>query len=1180
MQATPEQYEAIHTHDKNLIVVAGAGSGKTRVLVERYLELLASHKDWHISALVAITFTREAAHEMRHRLRLELERRAKEADADLWARHLAGMDSARIDTIHGLCADIIRANAAQAGVDPLFEVLDETEAGILLEEAVDDALAEVERPVATLFAYNDALKIEGALKQMSLIHADYPAPGDDAEAVFAGWLRDWEELVFSEREKLLGSAEAQALDAIDVPAVPDKLADLAAQYRDYLRRASMASEAAHAVELLESCQARGAVGNKGSAKAWGGKEEKAEVANALRELRDRIRAALKTIGEMPGELDRLAARLLPLWHALLQSVAQRYCQRKRAAAQLDFDDLERLAADLLRDQAVRARYINAEFKHLLVDEFQDTNAAQWQIIRSLVDLQTGGSLFVVGDPKQSIYQFRGADISVFSRVARQLGETPAGRELPLSISFRSHPNLIAMYNVLFARLFEQDATSPVADYQAPFGAPMQAARVESPDLPVIELQLLDKARLDDVDSQRQPAHDMRRWEADEIAERVMNLASCGRPVFDKATSRWRPIEYGDIAILFQSMSHVTIYEDALKARQLPYITVAGRGYYDRQEVWDMLELLRFLHNPANDLALATVLRSPLFSFSDDLLLTLRLLPARESCAAGRMPLWQALHSAADAPVPGLVAEDRPRLQYALETLGELRRISGRVAISDLLRRALTMTNYAAVLTGLPDGDRRRGNVEKLLQLAQNSGKISLGKFSQYLSDLTAREAREGEAPLEAGDAIRLMTAHASKGLEFPLVILADASWERGWAGAPALLADAENGLSCQVYDAASNKDVNRFAHRRSHELQKLKESEERKRLLYVAATRAQDYLIISGQARQNRQGFWTSGGWLKQLIGILGLESLESKPEQSRSIAGLPISIVMPSPAPEGWGQQADFAQDLWDWQPDQRQFPPYAPPLMEPLPRRESPLPSHITVSQIADIGAYRHASSQSQRQESASRLLQSLRRGAPAEPDPVSQSQAPKARTIGAIVHELLRYPDVELDAPAADRLIAAVAWERGLTNTERVQAAIREVKRLLELTRTSQVQAWIASAREDSRPIYRELPFMYRSDKRVIHGVMDVVLQQKTGEWVIIDYKTSAVDDGAYEDHARRYLLQLGVYAAALRAKLNLAGLPETYVHYIRGNRTVKLDSRACQAELRSLEATIGDITNHDS
>ena len=191
MQPTPEQRKAIECDD-NLIVVAGAGSGKTRVLVERYLRLLKDNRDWRISSLVAITFTREAAFEMRNRLREELERRSKEADGEHWARRLSQLDSARIDTIHGLCAAILRANAAQAGIDPQFEVLDENESAMLLDDVVDDVLASIEAPLSKLFAHYDSFRIVNALKQLSLINAKYqPVPEDSEERLLRLWEREW-----------------------------------------------------------------------------------------------------------------------------------------------------------------------------------------------------------------------------------------------------------------------------------------------------------------------------------------------------------------------------------------------------------------------------------------------------------------------------------------------------------------------------------------------------------------------------------------------------------------------------------------------------------------------------------------------------------------------------------------------------------------------------------------------------------------------------------------------------------------------------------------------------------------------------------------------------------------------------------------------------------------------------
>ena len=217
------------------------------------------------------------------------------------------------------------------------------------------------------------------------------------------------------------------------------------------------------------------------------------MARRLRDLRDRIKETLETVGDPPGDLDRQTAAVLPLWHELLSQIRQAYRRRKAADAWLDFDDLERLAAELLRDPAVRERYRDAEFKHLLVDEFQDTNEAQWRIIGSLADLNCGGTLFTVGDPKQSIYQFRGADVSVFNRERARFGQLEACRVLPLSLSFRSHHALVAQFNDLFQRILVRDeASARRQTTRSPLTNRWKPFRADPPsDAPALELQLLD-----------------------------------------------------------------------------------------------------------------------------------------------------------------------------------------------------------------------------------------------------------------------------------------------------------------------------------------------------------------------------------------------------------------------------------------------------------------------------------------------------------------------------------------------------------------------------------------------------------------------------------------------------------------------------------------------------------------
>ena len=1171
MAPTPEQLDAIQIRDRNLIVVAGAGSGKTRVLVERYLQLLEDNPDWPLNALVAITFSREAAYEMRQRLRQELEERARQSRGAQWARHLARMDSARIDTIHGLCADILRANAAQAGLDPKFEVLDETEAAIMLSETVDDVLAAIEAPHDQLFAHYDTARIRATLNRMDLVAGGHPPLPDDPDALFQIWLQQWSRAVFAARGRLLASSPAQALTAMDHLPVGDKLSDLIAQYQAYLRQIELAEDARDICLNLESCRRDGAVGSRGSAKNWGGRESKNAVAGMLRELRASIADTLKDLGDMPGAIDRLTAQMLPLWRQLLCRVSATYRARKDADARLDFDDLERLAAEALEAPAVRARYRNLEFKHLLVDEFQDTNRSQWSIIKALADLNRGGSLFVVGDPKQSIYQFRGADVRAFGRASQEIAARADGCALNLSTSFRSHPRLVELFNNMFRRLLAPDENSPAPEYEIPFGVPMRAFRPESPQAPPLELLLLDKDCCDGN------ASDMRRWEANEILNRVTAWIEQGRPIYDKEDQQWRGLKYGDIAILFQSMSNVGLYEDVLKSQSIPFLTVAGRGYFDRQEVWDMLALLQFLHNPADDLSLATVLRSPLFAFSDDMLFALRLIVDEDGKAP--IPLLDALSLAMSQHAPRITERDRPLLQRALDILTDLRRLAGRLTISELLRQALAQTNYLAILTGLPDGDRRRGNIEKLLDLAEESGKVTLQKFSVYLQELTAREVREGEAHVEAGDALRLMTVHASKGLEFPLVILADASWTRRGGGAATLLADPDQGLSCQVYDPDTNEYANGYVHSRNLKLQAHREAAERKRLLYVAATRAQDYLLVSGQVKRDKADQWTADGWLGQLIAALDLANL---PTETQQIVGETISVRAPHwmPGPDRRIAAAQAGGDLRDLENAVGEPPAAPPPLLQPLPHFPSDASSHITATQIAQLGEYLHGSGETQRHAAARRFRDRYRLGL-GEPasDPFTHNRDPAPRLIGAIVHAVLQYENFVPVASSGDDMIKSFAWDHGLTNPAALRSVVNEVRALLEQYKRSAAHQWIADARADGRPIYTELPFVYRRNKLVIHGVMDVLLTGPDGKWRIIDYKASAVSSEDCVDHAKRFRLQLGVYVAAAMESLKLEDAPQVYIHYLRANRTIPLCAGDCLAELERRESDLAEVTAHD-
>ena len=460
-----------------------------------------------------------------------------------------------------------------------------------------------------------------------------------------------------------------------------------------------------------------------------------------------------------------------------------------------------------------------------------------------------------------------------------------------------------------------------------------------------------------------------------------------------------------------------------------------------------------------------------------------------------------------------------------------------------------------------------------MQLAEDSGKTTLGRFSRYLQDLTAREIREGEALLEAGNAVRLMTVHASKGLEFPLVILADASWERGHGGAPTVLHDPEFGFSCQVFDVGENKYVAGFAHRYNANAQKQKDAAERKRLLYVAATRAQDYLLISGQVSRDRKDRLTGRGWLRLLLPAFELSEIEHVAEQQKTFAGGEISVLMPATAPPENAFYADSdrhgldADDTIDSGPSGS----LSLPLLEPVPASKGAGVRHISATQIADLGAFRHSVGR-EREYYRRRWLRGTRHDMPARVDKEGYKPHGEigARVLGAIVHELLRYGMTEPDAD----VIQSLAWQQGITNPAQVEDAVNRASRMLAAYKRSDIYAWIEAARNHDRPLFTELPFVYNREPRVIHGIIDVLLQSTTGDWIIIDYKTSQ-RSGDIKQYARRYHLQLGIYAVAVQAQLGLTRLPQTYVHFLPDNRTERLDEGDCLAELSQMEMIIGEV-----
>lgn len=1192
MNLTPEQYAAIYTHDQNLIVVAGAGSGKTRVLVERYLALLEANPDWLLNALVAVTFTKKAAGEMRDRVRQSLEERLAAADAagdesaaERWSELLASMDSARIDTIHGLCASILRANAADAAVDPQFEVMDEVQAALLLDDVLDAVLRELVAegdPALELVAEYGANVVRDVAGDTMLLRALAESGADEArlspEALLARWRELWEANISQQIELVFAVVnEHGTCEPAD-----DNLGDLwrdALYTLDALQDANTVEDALNSLGVLAGLKFNGVRASKKADDLWGDRETFTGAKNALMAIRDAAKDALKSIGEPPDTdvFEQRAAELVPLWAHLLERVAAAYNEVKTSQRVLDFDDLELLTSRLLKDSpTAQNRYRGAEFKHLLVDEFQDTNAAQWDIIKGLADLQTPGSLFVVGDEKQSIYAFRGADVSVFGAVRQEIVAS-GGAALTLSRSFRTHTPLIQGFNVIFGAILKRDESSPAAKYQVELGTPMDAFRESPPaamdDSPLVEFLAVDAIQRDEtgvpIPAKRgwksHDAETRRRWEAYELGLRVKQMVEGGKRVFDRETGEIRPMRYDDVAFLFRAMTNIGLYEEVFKAIGLPYVTVGGRGYYDRQEVWDVLSLLSAVYNPRDELSLMAALRSPLFGLSDDALLALRLSITDDESTPET--LWNALAS----PGEHLPDDERETLRFARFVLEDLRRRAGRVMVAELLREALAQTGYLAVLTGLPDGARLRRNVEKLLEIALQSGEVELGAFTRYLRDLSDRETREGEAPVDVAGAVTLMSVHASKGLEYPVIAIGDASSSRRGGASDSLLYDPAYGAGCKVFEPettdSSKQWVQSFVYRQISALDAAREDAESLRLLYVAATRAQDYLLVSGSASESASNGWKANGWFGLLLESLHMTdyldyAVDTVVSHDWGTARLRVAhelppdevLVIRDDAVSGWDEPAVQAGDSLPGDAVQ-------PPLLAQLTLNRADQVRHLAATHIADLGGADKATPEAQRQFYRERFRRQVLHDAPTVIDALTTRKTRvTGRQIGEIVHEALRwwrFPGGEMPDDAYMDMLRGYAWRQGITDEALCDSAARAAFDLLRRFVASHAYQQVETAAEQ----YRELPFVYTRDGRIVHGIIDTLLRRQDGSWVVMDYKTGYVPGGdsgdtvAFERHAKEhYALQVGVYAEAASAQVNT--MPQTLIHYVRYTKTVEV------------------------
>jgi ATP-dependent helicase/nuclease subunit A len=860
MNWTTAQREAIETRGRRVLVSAGAGSGKTRVLVERFLSLLEENIDWRVADVVAVTFTEKAAREMVSRIRREIRSRIEAStnasERRRWREHRNALDSSRIGTIHALCASILRAHPAEAGLDPAFEVIEEIEAATLLDAALDEVLFDTARHLtaeAEVFSHLTTYQVREAIRSLvAQGERAYSCVSKFAESGASEILAFWRTTIAEHRivaaNNLLAREDWRTaveivltLSALDVK---DKREACRAQVADLLSLIDKREGEAKAAALLDIATAINLRG--GSKKNWASEEEFEAVAGALKLLRELIRKEEFLTLELNEKDDRAAVISLHL-SQLYKKVRHRFAQLKADRAALDFNDLEEITERMLAThKEVGDLYKHGErIRALMIDEFQDTSPIQKSILWHIAP--ASHELFIIGDAKQSIYRFRGADVKVFQDARFEI-EANAGSLIGMDTCFRAHTRLIDFVNHTFKQILNKVSRYDM-DYEA-----MNAAREAVQENAAIEIHLIEQ----DPDAETKlSTGELRELEARLIARRIREIVERNTVLVCDDRLMSRNADYGDFALLFQASTNFEIYEQALADAGIPYVTTAGRGFYARQEITDLSNLLAFLSNPLDDLSLAAALRSPMFALSDETLLRLRRVEST---------LWTALE---DESIE-IADNQRESVSFARETLKSLGLLVGRVSPAELITAMVRKTGYLATLMALPHGERRVANVEKLIEQTRSLATLTLLEVVERIKELKFREAREGEAMIEETSAVKIMTVHKSKGLEFPIVWIVDATYG-GNTDKSIIASHPELGVAINLRDDEPpfDKSAPAAAFRLIKLLERQMDNAEKKRLLYVAATRAREHLIISGALGRAKL---SGEHWLGHITQALGLE--------------------------------------------------------------------------------------------------------------------------------------------------------------------------------------------------------------------------------------------------------------------------------------------------------------------
>ncbi len=853
---------------QHMSVTANAGSGKTTVLVNRFLEVLLN-TDCRIDEIVAITFTEKAASELKRKIAETIsEKLISETNNELLNKleyahgHLS---SANISTIHAFCAQLLRQFPVEANIDFAFTILEGVDRDILLNDSVAEFIATILKDSSTdiyselIFTLRNIGKNEvqnillTLLKKREYVEKMIVSGGIFSDEntdvnILKLWQNNVEEIIDSvvnDTDWL--KAASEILDLITTKRAENIKADIARWRIDLpkLERYSLFNNIFKNLLTKEGNLNRIVIGTNTDITGF------SDYTRILRDCWYRVKDLIEKVIDVnfvtnQKTLLRLSRTIVALYKILVEI----YDNKKGEMSYLDYDDLQLITRKLLENDDIRKRLAD-RYKYIMIDEYQDTNFLQYEIFLPLLSKLKTGNLFIVGDPKQSIFGFRNAEVEVFGRTKSDIAnavqtQTDKQSNIVLAESFRLLTNILCFVNLIFSSIMKKSNQ----EYEVAYDELIKGRK--NPAHGKIELILSIPGETDNK-SKKIKQSELIAGECKMIARRILNLYQTKYQIFDRKEISHN-FQFKDTAILLRSRTHLKQLEECFNKFKIPYLISGGIGFYQTQEIYDFYNYFIFLLNNHDDVALVGLLRSPFFVVSDSELYEIANI-SRDNSFWSKFNTYVKTELASEyAKRAAIILNDN--INYAT-----------RLPIPILVHRIFRQTGWLGTISGIDRGEQSKSNVEKLLRIArefEGKGFSTLFDFVERLKLLISDETREGQADIEdREDAVHILTIHSAKGLEFPVVFVPFLNKIFKYDNPPFI--DDKLGFGFKILEETNATKIEPLNYTLLKCHSRLKTEAEEKRIFYVACTRAKDILVLSGSRSNSVTGYLD---WVLTGLGI------------------------------------------------------------------------------------------------------------------------------------------------------------------------------------------------------------------------------------------------------------------------------------------------------------------------